>query len=286
MIILFAPTEEHAMLFSALRELQWGNIISYIWYKPNFNQVGTHRSLNACEHMVMAWRGTPAHFFRGHSQKPVDRHNFIKCDAVVSKYMYDTKVLHVAEKPVALMEKLFSVFQVAGVPVLSLGFGSGTDLLAAMALGIDLVGVEVDIDQFRGAQARIMSWMEEQARSAATKAAEQPAAPHASSGAAAVGAENVAKPAGAEAKGPGEPVVCFKCKKVDYPEMIGPCQKCAVMVHLDDFEGRSCVWTCGQDCVEKGVHSEDPVCSIECHMELVANYSVSLERQAVEAVQV
>jgi site-specific DNA-methyltransferase (adenine-specific) len=63
--------------------------------------------------------------------------------------------MHPTQKPVKLMEYLINTYTSEGVTVLDPFMGSGTTGVAAVNLGRDFIGIEMDAEYFKIAEARI-----------------------------------------------------------------------------------------------------------------------------------
>jgi hypothetical protein len=110
---------------------------------------------------VLAYRGVRGKAFKL-PQYPQDRHNGLDFNAVTTFFKYEGRVLNPCQKPIDLMQFLISRHLAPGSTVLSLGSGSGTDAIAALASGMNVIAVEGDEKQFLGGRYRIRAWVAQQ----------------------------------------------------------------------------------------------------------------------------
>ncbi len=91
---------------------------------------------------------------RGHSDNGGSAARFFYC-AKASKKDRDADNKHPTVKPTALMRYLCRLITPAGGTVLDPYMGSGSTGKAAILEGFDFVGIELDPDYFKIAQARV-----------------------------------------------------------------------------------------------------------------------------------
>jgi len=89
-----------------------------------------------------------------------ERHNLVSMPAVTTLSKFEGKVVNPTQKPVKLMEDVIARHCPPGSTVLVLGFGSGTDLIAAMSARCNVIGIEADPFQFKAGLARLRAFVD------------------------------------------------------------------------------------------------------------------------------
>jgi len=142
---VFSDWRQLPAVASALQAagLVWRGIV--VWDKGT-SRPTPDRWRNDCEYVVWGTNGArPAKMVRGCRSLP----GCIHCPGVSSRHRH-----HQTEKPVALMEQLLQIAPEGGT-VLDMYMGSGSTGVAAMRLGLDFLGIELDPGYHQTASRRI-----------------------------------------------------------------------------------------------------------------------------------
>lgn len=139
-VVIFCDDKYYPVLFASFYE--WHNVNLLIWDKGRIGMGKPFRKQH--ELMIYAAKET----YEPTGTLPT----VIKCSPVGSNVKQ-----HGAEKPVELLKKLIEQLTAVGDTVLDPFSGSGSTLLAAKELGRNYIGIEMDADYFKIAQARISS---------------------------------------------------------------------------------------------------------------------------------
>lgn len=120
-----------------------------LWFQKPYKVGGTLAS-NVAEYEVGAWNEEALRKYNIHDTKEAICSNIIK----VTESRAD-KGLHVAQKPLKLMELLVSLVTLKGQTVLDPFMGSGTTCLAARNLGRHYIGMDIDKECISIAEKRL-----------------------------------------------------------------------------------------------------------------------------------
>jgi DNA modification methylase len=264
--LVWAPTFAHGVIMNAMREANLHDIGNYDWVKTNANQTGVMRYVTSQEYGVIGYKGLKALNFHKVDVHPDERRNRWMGGSVSQFFRYEGKVVNVAQKPVALSSSLFGRHCPPGSTVLVLGSGSGTDVIAALSEGMNVIAIEKDAYQFRASISRVRGWIQLQMKpKPAKKAAQTPSKGK--------GEKDEAEAKSAKDSEPSEqaPLVerCIVCAG---PEEDGykfsPCFGCQTKMH-DIPECRVDCADCKQEEVGK------PFCSVSCHREKFPKHTVA-----------
>lgn len=158
-LVFFCSPWQMGQVRKVLMESAYKQVMPLHWFKPNANQTGLFRYIPAVEYAVVAYKGDRKAAHVGLANPPEERLNVIDCKSVTAPFRYMGEVLNPCQKPVDLIVHIIRHHCPQGGRILSLGFGSGTDIIAALSAGCDVIGVEADARQFSGAVERIGMWV-------------------------------------------------------------------------------------------------------------------------------
>jgi DNA modification methylase len=162
-VVFFCSPFQMGKIKDVLEEFGYKSIMPLFWYKPGCNKPGLFRYIPAVETAIVAYKGSRKEAHSGMKQAPEERQNLFNYQPVSSPFRYPIgQILNPAEKPVELMTHIIQSHCPTGGLVLSLGFGSGTDIIAALGCGVNVIGVERDDVQFTGGIERIRKWLVDQ----------------------------------------------------------------------------------------------------------------------------
>ena len=154
------------MMKKALLAGGWKSQVLHGWYKPNSNVHGVLKYISSYEQAIVATKGEKTKVWQHWSSDFHDRHNFVIMNGVTSFYKHEGKVVNPAQKPIQLMQSMIERHCAPGSTVLVLGFGSGTDLIAALSARCHVIGVESDEYQYKCGLARLRSFVDAQLKPA------------------------------------------------------------------------------------------------------------------------
>jgi hypothetical protein len=154
-IIWHAP-EQHDMVKKALVEADFLDPHTFYWYKHNQNVEGHHQYTYAVEQCMLAYKGGRTKMEWLTDKNPLRRHNMIVGPSLSSYALgTDSKALNLYQKPGYLSRILLANHLTPGMQVLVVGFGSGGDILGAVANSCNVKAVELNPTQFNGGVARL-----------------------------------------------------------------------------------------------------------------------------------
>ena len=151
-VLAFCQAEAVAAWRDALIEggAKWKR--SCVWIKPNGQpQLSGDRPGMGYESIACAWAGEGKSVWNGGGRVGVFTHNTIGSFQVANG---EARV-HMAQKPIALMNELVDLFTAPGQTVLDAYMGSGTTGVACVNQGRRFIGVELEPRHFETACERI-----------------------------------------------------------------------------------------------------------------------------------
>ena len=133
-------------------QVNWNGFATISWVKPNVNLKGVKRFMPSTEHGFVAFRPNQSSVdWQYDDPNPLKRPDFVvmnhvpECDKVKDQ---EGKVVNPCEKPTGLFRHWMQMFAKAGQWVLIIGFGSGSEVVAAVRMGLNVVCLESDKRQF------------------------------------------------------------------------------------------------------------------------------------------
>ena len=128
-----------------------------VWHKTNYNTKGpSNELLSTFEICILTYYSkVPKNLYL--PKDPWDRHNHIELPTLkkITRHGMGGRVVNPAEKPVQLAQRLMKWHAVSGQSVLIVGSGSGSEIIAAMDMGLNVIAVEQDTYQWAAANDRI-----------------------------------------------------------------------------------------------------------------------------------
>ena len=146
------PADNH-ILVGALRECGFRHEKCITWYKINQNREGTKEVICATEFYWFAFRstqrGTP--FFM--PANPMQRHNILvgPTNSTYHKNKAGGKI-NQTQKPPYVSREIAKAFLEPGSTVIVVGIGAGGDVEGLVSAGMNVIGFEMDAEQFQDVQ--------------------------------------------------------------------------------------------------------------------------------------
>ena len=255
--LVWAPTFQHHMIMTAMREAGLQDIGNFDWIKTNSNQTGVMRYVTSQEYGVLAFKGVKSAGFHVVEREHGERRNRWQGPIVSTFSRYENKIVNVAQKPVPLAQSLFARHCPPGSTVLVIGSGSGTDVIAGLSEGLNVIGIEKDPFQFKASLVRIRGWIELQHQPKVPK--KVTATQGKEKAEAAVEAEKADAEGKAEAKD-GRVPLCIVCGEPEIDEYtFVKCCHCKANIH----DHPACAPFQCNDCKEEPETKH--FCSVKCH---------------------
>lgn len=139
----------------------FGHFEIHYWVKPDAGDAGGCHTISAVETFMTCTRHKNLELaFNMHNLPLGARRNFVEYPINRNKVKVDGQVVCKAEKPALLMGWEIFIRCKSGQLVLVCNAGTGTDVIAAMALGHDVVAVEPDPQMFSVLVARVRNFAE------------------------------------------------------------------------------------------------------------------------------
>lgn len=156
--IFFVPIDYVALLRDVASKFGYGNFDTLTWIKPNLASYGFNRLIPATEFAVVGYKAiSRAQYFKP-AMPPhcLERQNYFIFPPV-RKFTINTdgSITNPHEKPAGLLVKWFRMFTQPGGTILSLGSGSGTDIIAGIASGCNVISIEKDETQYTTSVVRV-----------------------------------------------------------------------------------------------------------------------------------
>ena len=132
---------------------------THYWIKPDAGDAGGCHTISAVETFVTCTRHKNLEMaFNMYGHGISSRLNFVTHPINRNKIKVNGQVVCRAEKPVLLMGWEIFIRCKSGQPILVCNAGTGTDVIAAMALGHDVVAVEPNPEMFSVLVARVRNF--------------------------------------------------------------------------------------------------------------------------------
>ena len=148
-IMMHKPADS-VLVIDHLTQRSYTHVCPFFWYKQGHITSGPPTGLNRA--VEMGHVGYYPNYNAVHTNlpdNPVERHNHISCPSVTSLAKdAHNEPINVTEKPPEICEWLLKMLCPASSTVLIVGTGACGDVMGAVRARVNVVGVEVDKDQY------------------------------------------------------------------------------------------------------------------------------------------